>query len=66
MKEIREVILAAKQKLNMPQDAKPMYNKSYPLEAQMGMVPLTQPELPNQPEPQPLVKHESVKPIKVY
>jgi len=48
-----DIVAATKQKLQMPQDAKPTYDKSYPLEGQMGMVPLTKPELPNQPEPKP-------------
>jgi hypothetical protein len=60
-----DIVKATREKLNMPVDAKPKYDKSLPLEGQMGMVPLTKPELPNQPEPTPK-PHTAVKPIKVY
>jgi hypothetical protein len=62
-----EAISVAKKKsgIDMPIDATPKYDSSYPLEAQMGMVPLTQPELPVQKEPKHL-PHKAKLPIKIY
>jgi hypothetical protein len=63
MNQMDDIIAATKQKLQMPQDAKPKYDNSYPLAPQMGMVAPS--ELPNQSEPKPK-PHSIVKPIKVY